>query len=73
MLELKHNWSGWPGAWCLDCGLEDPHEIALANGDLEIVEGESFWVKWKSEEAMAKYDLSPCSEPGSNRFNPYIK
>ena len=19
----EHNWSGWPGAWCLNCGAED--------------------------------------------------
>jgi hypothetical protein len=23
-------WSGWPGAWCQDCGREDPAEICLA-------------------------------------------
>lgn len=22
-----HNYSGWPGAFCLDCGAEDPREI----------------------------------------------
>lgn len=29
---MKHRWSGWPGAWCLDCGCEDANEIALADG-----------------------------------------
>lgn len=24
-----HNWSGWPGAFCLKCMIEDPAEIAL--------------------------------------------
>jgi len=24
-------WSGWPGAYCLDCGSEDPVEICLAD------------------------------------------
>lgn len=28
----EHRWS-WPGAICLDCGAEDPREIALADGD----------------------------------------
>lgn len=28
----EHRWSGWPGAYCLDCGCEDPREIALADG-----------------------------------------
>jgi len=26
-----HRWSGWPGAFCLDCGIEDPMEFAAAN------------------------------------------
>lgn len=25
-----HRWSGWPGAICLDCGIEDPTECCLA-------------------------------------------
>ena len=25
-----HRWAGWPGAFCLDCGIEDPVEIAIA-------------------------------------------
>lgn len=29
-----HHWSGWPGAYCLKCHSEDPHEIALADGDM---------------------------------------
>lgn len=24
-----HRWSGWPGAFCLDCHTEDPMEICL--------------------------------------------
>lgn len=28
----EHRWSGWPGAYCLDCGAEDPREVALADG-----------------------------------------
>lgn len=27
-----HRWSGWPGAFCLDCGSDDPMENALALG-----------------------------------------
>jgi hypothetical protein len=48
-------WSGWPGAWCLDCGRSDPREDALADGD------------WSEERA---FDLI-CTESGSNRHNPY--
>jgi hypothetical protein len=27
-----HRWSGWPGAFCLDCFCEDPLEQCLADG-----------------------------------------
>ena len=26
----NHRWSGWPGAYCLKCGSDDPIESALA-------------------------------------------
>ena len=26
----QHWFSGWPGAWCLKCGAEDPREVCLA-------------------------------------------
>jgi len=28
----NHHWSGWPGAYCLDCGCEDAIEIAVGCG-----------------------------------------
>ena len=27
---LSHRWSGWPGAFCLDCFIDDPLEDAVA-------------------------------------------
>lgn len=62
----EHRWSGWPGAWCLDCGCEDPREIALAGDDYEVdVDGMPL-IKVTAEEME-------CKEPGSNRHNPYDK
>jgi hypothetical protein len=59
-----HNWSGWPGAWCLDCGCEDPREIALADGNFtEDANGDP--VVNVTREQME------CKEPGSGRFDPY--
>ena len=26
-----HRWSGWPGAFCLDCGVPDPIEECIAS------------------------------------------
>lgn len=36
-----HRWSGWPGAICLVCGIEDQNEICVAEHDvaLHCVEG----------------------------------
>lgn len=59
-----HNWSGWPGAWCLDCGCEDPREIAIANGNfLEDDKGRPM--------VSVTRDQMECKEPGSGRFDPY--
>lgn len=30
-----HRWSGWPGAYCMYCGAEDPMELALADNWFE--------------------------------------
>lgn len=62
---IGHRWSGWPGAWCLDCGCDDPIEIAMATGDFEEDEkGGALVVKVPPEKLI-------CPEPGSNRHNPY--
>lgn len=63
----EHRWSGWPGAWCLDCGCEDPRERALADGDWDEDDENGMPVLKVSEAEMT------CPEPGSNRFNPYTK
>jgi hypothetical protein len=62
---MNHRWSGWPGAWCLDCGRDDPVEIAIADGK---VDGEGNLLPG----ALSGDDKAPCPEPGSNRFNPYV-
>jgi hypothetical protein len=52
----EHRWSGWPGAWCLDCGVPDPREEALADG--------------KDDEPIDP-KLMECPCPGANLYNPY--
>lgn len=66
---MTHRWSGWPGAWCLDCGIEDPFEIALAEGDCIEVDDASTPLGFRYEFPNVK--LEPCPEPGSRRFDPY--
>lgn len=71
-----HRWSGWPGAWCLDCGCDDPYEVALGDNLIDFVDDPespdgmrmviSPEVQKQINEAMI------CSEPGSNRCNPYV-
>jgi hypothetical protein len=29
---VQHRFSGWPGAYCLNCGAPDPNEEALGHG-----------------------------------------
>lgn len=58
-----HRWSGWPGAWCLDCGAGCPVEAALADG-FDIT---------SDEPVPEKYKIGPCPEPGSERHDPYAK
>jgi len=66
----EHRWSGWPGAWCLDCGCEDPHEIALADGNyIEVADDSEMGFHFEFPNVVSV----PCPEPGSNRFNPYTQ
>ena len=53
-----HRWSGWPDAWCLDCGRADPMGLAISSGDYLTAEH-----AWLSEEAKRRYDWTAC--PGS--------
>ena len=59
----EHRWSGWPGAWCLDCGCEDPREVALADDDYVMTD--------EGPLVAVDAELMECKEPGSNRHNPY--
>lgn len=52
-----HNWSGWPGAWCFNCGQECKAELEFAGLSPDEL----------------KHLTDECPEPGSNRFNPYVK
>lgn len=65
-----HRWSGWPGAWCLDCGAEDKRELCIVDHP-EAFSGE------ETEEnpfGMVEHCVNPpCPEHGSNRFNPYTQ
>lgn len=65
-----HRWSGWPGAWCLDCGCDDPYEVALADGLVDFgPDGETPII---APEVRANINAKlVCPEPGSKRHDPY--
>jgi hypothetical protein len=89
ILMSEHRWSGWPGAWCLDCVAEDPREVAMADGGItyecEIVALEGAtkcqcptadqWLKCPHFKAFYATPMPSleCQEPGSNRHNPYAQ
>lgn len=70
-----HRWSGWPGAWCLDCGIEDQNEICIAEHSviLECVEGH---VMCEEGHEMRRCDVhvnGPCPCPGEGHCDPYMR
>jgi hypothetical protein len=68
---VTHRWSGWPGAWCLDCGIEDPHEIALAEGNyIEVADsGSAMGFHFEFPNVI----VQPCPCPNEGRYDPYRK
>lgn len=62
---MTHRWSGWPGAWCLDCGIEDPAEACVANNPQCVCAlGEP-----TSLPCIAP--RTPCAHPDEGRADPY--
>lgn len=50
-----HWWSGWPGAFCMKCGAQDPAEIHLADGDMDYATGQLIF---KDEHERAAYEAA---------------
>lgn len=50
LTSLFHHWSGWPGAFCMKCGCEDPMEVALGDGlwepNYDKKPGEEGAIRW---------------------------
>ena len=73
---MSHNWSGWPGAWCLDCGIDDPWESALACDEchVESFPGDNPTVLCAvHDKYMSQEPVRDCPDPGSGRHDPYTK
>mgnify|MGYP001559590185 CR=1 FL=1 len=66
----EHVWSGWPGCWCLSCGVEDVVEVCIGTHP------EAFSGPETPENPMGYVQHcvnGPCPEPDSNRHNPYVR
>ena len=46
----RHRWSGWPGAYCLKCGADDPMEYAIGMNYYDPWTG-----LWDTEEHRQEY------------------
>lgn len=75
----EHRWSGWPGAWCLDCGIEDPNEVCIATHDDGLICECGQYMCGLVGQAGHKLNnctehvVGPCPEPGSRNHDPYTK
>lgn len=61
-----HRWSGWPGAWCLDCGAECKAELACCDPRYDVETGE-----WEGGSCPPEYVQEPCPCQGSRHCDPY--
>jgi hypothetical protein len=62
---MKHRWSGWPSAYCIDCGVRDPLEAAIESGDYDPATR-----RWAAG-SEGRYSFARCTERGSNRHHPF--
>ena len=82
---IEHRWSGWPGAWCLDCGISDPYEDCLASHDVLDFVCKKCSEHWPQGECLLggphdlaeiscpEHLLTECIEPNSHNHDPYWK
>jgi hypothetical protein len=49
----QHRWSGYPGCYCQDCGMEDGMEIAIGCGDYD-----PYTDKWVNPLTRLKYETA---------------
>jgi hypothetical protein len=72
-----HRWSGWPGAWCLDCGCECNLESAICCPDCYVPscpeEEAKDSVTRLCPEHLSTQEATDCTEPGSKRHDPYAQ
>lgn len=65
---MRHKWSGWPGAWCLDCGVECLIEAAICCQACQIHLGPEDTFE---EYLCSDHTQEACKHPGEDLANPY--
>ena len=58
MVEKLHHWSGWPGAYCLDCGAQHALEVAIGDGLFDPCTGA--WADTPEAMALRMEDAAKC-------------
>ncbi len=64
----EHHWSGWPGAFCLDCGADDQFEICIAEHSVCItcIEGHTQCQELHEMQQCSKHKPIDCTRTKSN-------
>ena len=76
---MEHRWSGWPGAWCLDCGITDPIEECIADSPHDgnyLEEYDTITGEYHDPDPLhqcPKHPITECTEPNSHSYDPYYK
>lgn len=67
-----HRWSGWPGAWCLDCGQQDEMEICIAThaDSVMCIQGHVMCEEHPPNRCKEHVN-GPCPTPGQRLADPY--
>lgn len=69
----SHRWSGWPGAYCMLCGMSDPHESAVADGEFPFpldLDKPTQEEQEKMKQWYIKNDAQDCPRNGHHK-DPY--
>lgn len=71
----QHRWSGWPGAWCLDCGQSDANELCIAEHSVCItcIYDHCMCEENHPMQVCKEHVNGPCPTPGQRLADPYSK
>lgn len=67
-----HRWSGWPGAYCMLCGIDDPMEEASINWwNITIKDGKEI-IEWDTEEHRLEVErIQGFCKGNPDKLDPY--